>query len=264
MEAWLLLTLFALTVFFICQVSDRATYLAKFAYLECSYMLLSLLVCLIFLPRPRHPGNGVIGAKLLRYVNRLVPITYTISNVERLEVPSAAVLLLNHQSQIDLMALMEIWPILGNAAPIAKKSLLYMGPFGLACWLVGCVFINRDSRSSRGDMNKFGAEAKKNGTKLMVFPEGTRNGANNLSLLPFKKGAFHVALDGKLPILPVVISQYDFLDHKLMKFSPGKVTIKVLPRIETSEYSKENINDLVRHTEVIMSEALKSMVISDR
>lgn len=227
-------------------------------------MLLSVVVCLLCLPRPRHPGNGVMCAKLLRYVNRMVPITYTISNAERLEVPSAAVLMLNHQSQIDLMALMEIWPILENAAPIAKKSLLYMGPFGLGCWMVGCVFIDRDSKSSREDMNKFGAEAKRNGTKLMVFPEGTRNGANNLSLLPFKKGAFHVALDGKLPILPVVLSQYDFLDHKLMKFSPGKVTIKVLPRIETSEYFKENINDLVRHTETIMSDALKSMAISER
>jgi lysophosphatidate acyltransferase len=166
---------------------------------------------------------------------------------------------MNHQSMIDVMAMLEIWPILRNAAPIAKKSILFMGPFGLCCWLVGCCFIDRKSNSRREDMSHYGKIAKNNGTKLMVFPEGSRNSAGNNSLLPFKKGAFHVALDMKLPILPVVISEYDFLDHKAMRFSPGKVTIKVLPRIETSEYTKDNINDLVTLTENTMRDALRSM-----
>ena len=52
-------------------------------------------------------------------------------------------LVLNHQSGIDLMAVMEIWPVLEKAAPIAKKELKYAGPFGLACWLCGAVFIDR-------------------------------------------------------------------------------------------------------------------------
>ena len=41
-----------------------------------------------------------------------------------------------------------------------------------------------------------------------------RNGAKGLKLLPFKKGAFHVAIAAKAPIIPVVVSQYDFLDYK--------------------------------------------------
>merc|ERR1719334_2966210 len=150
------------------------------------------------------------------------------------------------QSAIDLMALMEIWPILQNAAQVAKKELLWAGPFGLASWLTGAVFIDRSSKSSREDMNASGKEAKKNGTKLVVFPEGTRNGNNNLTLLPFKKGAFHVALDGSLPILPVVISQYDFLDHKNQRFGPGTVRIHVLPRIDTNAYSKDTLDTLER------------------
>ena len=77
-------------------------------------------------------------------------------------------------------------------------------------------------------MNKLGTDAKASGTKLIVFPEGTRNGSKGLKLLPFKKGAFHVALDAKLPILPVVISEYHFLDTSRMSFQPGNVTIKVL------------------------------------
>ena len=78
-------------------------------------------------------------------------------------------------------------------------------------------------------------------------------------MFPFKKGAFHIAIDGKVPILPVVISEYDFLNAKKMIFNPGKVTIKVLPRIDTSEYTKENIDDLVTHTRNIMIEELKKI-----
>jgi len=259
MDYWLTFTTLFVTIMLLCQVSSRANYIGKYFYLYSSYMLSSIVICIICLPRPRHPDNGVIAAKLLRYVNSLVPITFTITDKERLQVPSAAVLLLNHQSAIDLMTLMEIWPIVNNAAPVAKRSLLYSGPFGLACWLVGCVFIDRNSKKSRQMMTKSGEIAKQRGTKLIVFPEGTRHDAKDLQLLPFKKGAFHIALDEKLPILPVVISRYNFLDHENMTFDRGNVEIQVLPRIDTSLYSKENINELVSYTQEIMTEALRGM-----
>ena len=108
-------------------------------------------------------------------------------------------------------------------------------------------------------MNRLGKEVRESGTKLIIFPEGTRNGSKGLKLLPFKKGAFHVALDAKLPILPVVISEYDFLDTSSMSFLPGDVTIKVLPRIDTSEYNKDNIDSLVNHTRDIMEGELQSL-----
>ena len=121
------------------------------------------------------------------------------------------------------------------------------------------LFFPRRSKTSHQDINDMGARAKEEGKKLMIFPEGTRNSAKGLSMLPFKKGAFHIAIDGKLPILPVVLSEYDFLDVKKMIFNPGKVTIKVLPRIETSDYTKENIDELVNHTRDVMIEELKNL-----
>ena len=118
---------------------------------------------------------------------------------------------------------------------------------------------SRRSKTSHDDINQMGARAKEEGKKLMIFPEGTRNSKKGLTMLPFKKGAFHIAIDGKLPILPVVLSEYDFLDTKKWIFNPGKVTIKVLPRIDTSEYTKENIDDLVAHTRNMMLEELKNI-----
>lgn len=52
-----------------------------------------------------------------------------------------------------------------------------------------------------------------------MFPEGTRHGGENL--LPFKKGAFHVAIASQAPIQPIVVSRYTFLDQKTLTFNPG-------------------------------------------
>ena len=117
-----------------------------------------------------------------------VPVTFHIEGRELLQCPTAAVVVINHQSAIDLMSLFEIWPLLENAGPIAKRELLYIQPFGLACWLCGAEFINRKSKTSHQEINDMGARAKKEGKKLVIFPEGTRNGAKGLSMLPFKKG----------------------------------------------------------------------------
>lgn len=56
--------------------------------------------------------------------------------------------------------------------------------------------------------------------KLLLFPEGRRHFGN--SLFPFKKGAFHMAIASQLPIQPVVVSKYYFLDHKMKRFNSGK------------------------------------------
>ena len=105
-------------------------------------------------------------------------------------------------------------------------------------------------------MNNAGQLAKKTKTKLLVFPEGTRNGDKNLSMRPFKKGAFHVALDGEMPIIPVVVSEYNFLDGKKMFFRPGRAIIRVLPPIQTSDYTKANIEELIEKTRTQMLETL--------
>ena len=97
---------------------------------------------------------------------------------------------------------------------------------------------------------------------LMLFPEGTRNSAGGGSLLPFKKGAFHVALDIGVPILPMVISEYNFLGPdgaRTEKFTSGNVTIKILPPIQTEGVRKDQIDDLIKETRDSMIEALKMM-----
>ena len=97
---------------------------------------------------------------------------------------------------------------------------------------------------------------------IMLFPEGTRNSAGGGSLLPFKKGAFHVALDIGVPILPMVVSEYNFLGpdgSRSEKFTSSNVTIKILPPIQTEGVRKDQIDDLIKETRDSMIEALKTM-----
>jgi len=258
---WLTVVLLALpTTILLINTSHKFNYVAKFVFLYASYIILSGVICLLLLPRPNHPGNGLLASRILRLVNWPISLRIRVEGEEHLRRPGGAVILLNHQSSVDLMVVMELWPACGTLRPVAKASLKYIGGwFGLAAWLAGCVFINRGTTGSHQDMDRVGEEAKELGEKLLVFPEGTRNSAGDLNMLPFKKGAFHVAVKGELPILPVVISQYDFLDHANMRFLPGEVRVRVLPPIETRGLGKDSLEELVQSTREAMVTTLRSM-----
>lgn len=84
----------------------------------------------------------------------------------------------------------------------------------------------------------------------MLFPEGTRNSKD--TLLPFKKGSFHIAIGSQSPIQPVVISKYYFLDGEKKMFKRGHVIINILPEISTENATRENMNDVIEKTRQIM------------
>jgi len=253
-----------LALWLLAQRSAQVRFLLKFGYLYTAYTAASAVVCLVFCWRPRHRNNAVILASCMQCIHRLVPLEFRVEGGELLRQPGAAVILLNHQSALDLMALFELWPLLGHAGPVAKQELLFFQPFGLACWLIGTEFIKRGSRSSHEHMNLIGARAKKSSKKIIIFPEGTRNSTKGLSMLPFKKGAFHLAVSERIPLQPVVISEYEFLDMKRWIFNPGVVTIKVLPRIETAEFSSaESMDNLISLTRDGMLTELRNLAMKN-
>lgn len=122
-------------------------------------------------------------------------------------------------SLISHTVLAYLWPLIGRATVVSKKELLYVFPFGPAAYLWGTLFIDRN----RSAVNKLSQEAvaiQKNAAKLLFFPEGTRHQGDKL--LPFKKGAFHIAVQSQSAIQPVVVSKYWFLDSNTKWFGRGK------------------------------------------
>ena len=182
---------------------------------------------------------------------------------ENIDQNQTYVVVCNHQTALDVLSVSHMLESFDKCTFVVKKELKYVPVFGLGGYLSGCIFLNRgSSESSRNAINKAGKSAKEMGKSLMLFPEGTRNSAGGGSLLPFKKGAFHVALDIGVPILPIVISEYDFLGPpgaRNQKFTSGDVKIQILPPIQTEGISKNQMDDLIKKTRDSMLEALKTM-----
>ncbi len=81
-------------------------------------------------------------------------------------------------------------------------------------------------------------------------------------MLPFKKGAFHVALDTGMPVLPVVVEEYEFMGPtRREQFPTGQnIRIRILPAIETENvYNKDNMDELIKITRDAMMVALQDM-----
>lgn len=137
--------------------------------------------------------------------------------------------------------------------------LLFTGPFGLGAWLCGLVFINKDSRDGgKQRMNDAMEELKKKKIKLVVFPEGYRNHSGEI--VEFKKGAFHMAIQSQVPIVPVVFSSYKFFMRKSERiFESGDVIIEALPEIPTEGLTSSDVGKLVEQTRNAMIEKYESL-----
>jgi lysophosphatidate acyltransferase len=153
----------------------------------------------------------------------------------------------------------EIWHIAQKMTVIARMLLLFLGPFGLGSWLCGLVFINKDS-ADRGKqkMNEALEKLKREKTKLWVFPEGYRNHTGKLD--EFKKGAFHMAVQAQVPIIPVVTSSYKSFMRKDAKFfGSGEVIIEAMPEIPTQGLTAADVNELVKRTRDLMVDKFEEL-----
>lgn len=243
-----------LLVIYLFSASHVFRYYAKFLV----FVVLSLISATIFVPlmlwRPRDYRNALLPAWGARQISKLLGLTWELRGHENIIQDSGCVVVINHQSAIDLLVLAELWPVLQRCTVIAKREVFYLWPFGLACWLWGTIFIDRlNVERAQSTVNKTGETIRAKQAKVCMFPEGTRN--NGPDLLPFKKGAFHVAIASQTAILPVVVSHYHFLDSERHVFDKGSSIISILPPIKTEGMTKADLESLMSKTHSTMSEA---------
>uniref|UniRef100_A0A8C3URF7 1-acyl-sn-glycerol-3-phosphate acyltransferase n=1 Tax=Catharus ustulatus TaxID=91951 RepID=A0A8C3URF7_CATUS len=175
-------------------------------------------------------------------------IQIVVKGKENLRTKKPFVLVLNHQTSLDILVMLEVLP--RRCAPIAKKEILYMGTFGLACWLAGVIFIDRKRREESIDtLTEVAHSLHKDNLRVLIFPEGTRNHGG--SMLPFKRGAFQLAVKAQVPIIPVVLSSYNsFYNQKEKKFTPGeddlgqRMVWVILPEVETLGLGPDDVPKL--------------------
>ncbi|GJQ72965.1 hypothetical protein Trydic_g1605 [Trypoxylus dichotomus] len=208
------------------------------------------------LRRPKDSKNALIPAAGLRLTAKLLGLRCTVRGKENIVKDSGCVVVINHQSVLDLIVLAELWPVMDRCTVISKKEIFYLWPFGLAAWLWGTIFIDRlNAERAQKSINSTGEIIRSRKARVLMFPEGTRSMKNKI--LPFKKGAFHLAIASQCPVQPVIVSRYTFLGDK--RFDSGVIDITILPPVETSGLVKEDVAELVDKTYVIMSNYLESL-----
>ncbi|XP_012254396.2 1-acyl-sn-glycerol-3-phosphate acyltransferase beta [Athalia rosae] len=240
----------------VCAVSDAARYRIKFIL----FIILSAIAATWCIPymflRPKHWANALVPAWGARQIAKLLGMQFEVRGKENIVSDTGCVVLINHQSGLDLCVLAELWPVMKRCTVISKKEILYLGPFGLASWLWGTIFIDRlQAEHARNTMNSTADIINNRKAKLCLFPEGKRH--SGTTLLPFKKGAFHVAIASQTPIQPVVVSKYYFINDNLKKFGSGKVYITILPPIPTTGLTKDNLTDLMDKSYEVMNKAFQ-------
>jgi len=155
------------------------------------------------------------------------------------------VYLVNHSSTLDFVTCSRC--LSTGTIAIAKKALL-LHPIGWIAWLNGTVFIDRSNRAKAiRSMNSIAGLLRAHGISVCVFPEGTRSRDGRLQ--PFKKGAMHLAMQSKVPIVPVVINGAHNIWGKLgwtIKCNEAPIEMKFLPPIETAHWTADTLQ---QHTD---------------
>ncbi|CED83473.1 1-acylglycerol-3-phosphate o-acyltransferase [Phaffia rhodozyma] len=166
-----------------------------------------------------------------------------------------AVLVGNHQSFMDILYLGAMFP--KKASIMAKKELSYVPFLGWWMSLSGTVWIDRKkSKNAIQAMSRAAEEIKKKQISVFIFPEGTRSSTPNASLLPFKKGAFHLAVQAQVPVIPIVCQNYHHIFDGKTRMNGGVLRLQILPPISTTGFTADSVGDLSDKTRETMLTAL--------
>jgi 1-acyl-sn-glycerol-3-phosphate acyltransferase len=231
-------------------------FLFRMSLMGLHFIVAGVLGVILGLCRPFNPDNSRLCARLYAWPAMCILRLRVKAEVGPLmDKPDSCVIIANHQSNYDLF-------VFGNVVPrrtvcIGKKSLKWVPLFGQLFWLAGNVLIDRgNAQKARKSMLTTTHTLQNKDTSIWVFPEGTRNLGEEL--LPFKKGAFQMAIAAGVPIVPVCVSSY--VKHmQLNRWRSGKILIRSLPAIPTAGLSLDDMPMLIAQCREQMRECIESM-----
>jgi 1-acyl-sn-glycerol-3-phosphate acyltransferase len=170
------------------------------------------------------------------------PVTYTVVGAANADPDQQYVVVTNHLSNFDIPLVLLAVP--GRVRFLAKKELFKIPLFGPAMAQVGVVKIDRKAGMSVHDaIFEAAADSLDRGYWLLVFAEGTRSSDGEMA--PFKKGAFRIAIDNDLPILPVVLEgTHEVNPPGSVLIYPGRAQVSILEPVETDGLTRADVPEL--------------------
>jgi len=159
---------------------------------------------------------------------------------EKLDRKQSYIFISNHQGIYDVFLLFQI----GQPIKWVMKQSLRKIPFiGIACEAAGYIFVDKSSPQAAAKTIREAEEKLKNGASVALFPEGSRTRTGKIGA--FKKGAYQMALDLKLPIVPVTINgSYDVMPIDNYLINPAKMEMIIHDPIEINGIASDNLREL--------------------
>ncbi len=184
----------------------------------------------------------------------LINLDLRVKGEEHLWSHRPAVFIFNHQSKADVVIAARL--LRQDLAGVGKQEIRKMPVIGKVLELGGVVMIDRQNAASAIEAMKPLVDAiRKDGKSVALAPEGTRTISPRLA--PFKKGAFHLAMQAGVPIIPIVIRNAgDVAPKGDFVFRPATVEVEVLPPVDTAEWTGRKMDAQVRDVRNMFLRAL--------
>ena len=176
-----------------------------------------------------------------------------VEGIENLDPKGTYVMALNHNSMVDILSIYNL-PLVFKW--VSKKEVYRIPIVGRLLLAHGDIVINRASTKEAMQLvHTRGKEWLAKGASVAIFPEGTRSKDGEIH--NFKAGAFILAKDAEVPILPIVLEGTDRVAREgfFMNWS-NRITIKILPPVSKQDVVERPIKEVMAEVHDSMVEAL--------
>ena len=155
----------------------------------------------------------------------------------------------NHESNLDVWALTRVLPVTSRF--VAKQSLFRIPVFGAALRAAGFIPVDRADRGKAIQSLEAGLAWLRAGNPILMFPEGTRS--RDGSLLPFKKGPFHLAVQAECPVVPIaVVGSGPLMRPRSPVVRAGTIQVRFGAPIPPRPNAEDGVSDLMERVRAAM------------
>jgi 1-acyl-sn-glycerol-3-phosphate acyltransferase len=202
---------------------------------------------------PSRTVGSLTAVPWARILATVTPMRVRVEGRQNIDPHQSYVLVSNHQSQYDIFVLYGWLGI--DFRWVMKKELRSVPAIGLACERLDHIFIDRSDRAAAVATLEVAKKKIVNGTSVMFFPEGTRSRDGKLQR--FKKGAFRMAIDLGLPILPLTVTgTRDVLPADTSDLMPGSARLIIHKPISVEGVTREQCPELSDRVRTVIASGL--------
>ena len=239
-------------------VRDRLRFFLGFFLGGLWFLLCSALGVVWLLVRPRNRQTlYVYGRVFCRGLVRGMGWDIAVENRDRLDACRPCVIVANHQSFADVVTFGSIFP--KRTVSAGKREIGRIPIFGWFYRLSGNLIIDREhARTALQSLEEAARTVREESLSVWFMPEGHRN--TTTTLLPFKSGAFRLAIAAGVPVLPIVAGPIPaILDVRRKRARRGRLPVRILEPIPTSGLTARDLPGLMTRTRTGMQAALDEL-----